>query len=572
MDGRVGLVARCLAPLAAAALALGLAPRAVAQLRADPVETLRQALSVTSDDTLERDRRTKACLGELRSLSELRKAVVLREWRHRYPDARLAAVDQQNRDDLAERFRQATRQVLAGRDPAAALAALEMLGETAASMRAVGEPPVLTRPLTPDVARLVGEGEPAVRAAAAKALGLIEPDLAVALPLLTLQMKSPDAAVRLNATTALGQVLETTAQPWTGNQFNPTARLDRRETADAAAKLLAPLGQAAVDPGGEVRRSSLTALALAATLLGKLTPPAHADIPDSVEGARAVRRAEAEREEARPLALALREQLAAVNRCLRGRDSEVKVLALKVCEEAAQARLRWLQRPGTPEPADDPLAAPLAAALPGMAQTLTDDNVNVRRATLDALELYGPLASAAAPAVTRALKDADPFVRWSAVRTLGGIGPAARPAIPALTKLLQDPDLDVRLAAAAVLQTLDSTGKEAPGKPGQSGGSRPRSALPALIQALGKKDSDTRLAAIHALAAMGGNARPAVPALAEAVRDADSRVRLAAVQALGQLGPAAKSAADTLRQAMHDDNPDVLRAAGDALLNMEREP
>jgi len=571
MDGTVGLVARCLASLAAAALVLGPAPRAHSQAPADPVEQLRQALSAPADDLLDRDRRTKACLGELRSLSELRKAVVLREWRHRHPDAKLAAVDQENREALAERFRQATRQVLAGRDPASALAALEMLGETAASMRAVGEPPALTRPLTADVARLVGEGEPAVRAAAAKALGLIEPDLAVALPMLALQMKSPDAAVRLDAMAALGQVLETTAAPWTDPQFNPAAGRDRRATADAAAKLLPPLGAAARDPAVAVRRGGLPALALAGALLGKLTPPVRVDAPDSVEGAKAVRRGEAEREEARPLALALGEQLAPVGPCLRDREVDVKVLALKVYEEAAQARLRWLQRSTTEERPDDPLAAPLAAALPGMAQALADADVNVRRATLDAMELYGPLATAAAPAVARALKDADPFVRWSAVRTLGGIGPAARPAIPALTKLLQDPDLDVRLAAAAVLETLDPSGQGPPRKPGQPGGAR-RSALPALIQALAKDDPDLRLAAIHALASMGGNARPAVPALAEAVRDADPRVRLAAVQTLGLLGPAAKAVADTLRQAMRDDNAAVRRAAGDALLTLEREP
>jgi HEAT repeat protein len=569
MDATVRLVARCLVSLAAA-LALSLAPRASAQPPGDPVEKLRQALAAPADDLLERDRRTKECLGELRSLSELRKAAVLREWRHRHPDAKLAAVDRENRDALAERFRRAARQVLAGRDPAEALAVLEVLGETAVALRAVGEPPELTQPLTPDVVRLVGEGEPAVRAAAARALGLIEPDLAVALPMLALQVKSADAAVRLDATAALGQVLETTAAPWTDGRFDPAARRDRRATAEAAARLLPPLG-AALAPGAAVRRRALPSLALAAALLGRLTPPVRVDAPDSVEGAKVVRRAGEEREEARPLASALREQLAAVLPCLRDRDAAVKVSALKVYEEAAGARLRWLQRPAAEGRPDDPLAEPLAAALPAMAQALGDDDVNVRRAALDAMELYGPLATAAAPAAARALKDADPFVRWAAVRTLGGIGPAARPAIPALTKLLQDPDLDVRLAAAGVLEVLGPAGPGGPQRPGQPGGA-PRSALPALIQALGQDDPEVRLAAIRGLGAMGAGARPAVPALAEAVRDGDARVRLAAVQTLGLLGPAAKAAADPLRRAMRDDSADVRRAASDALLNLEREP
>jgi HEAT repeat protein len=572
MNVKVRVAARCLGSLAAAVLVFGPLYRIPAQGPNDPVEKLRQALASTADNLPERELRTKACLGELRSLGELHRAVVLREWRHHHPDAKLAALDQANRDALAERFRQATRQLLAGSDSGALLAALEMLSDTATSMRAVGEPPSLTQPLTADVARLVGEGEPSVRAAAAKALGLIEPEIGVALQRLVEVSKSPDVQLRIDAATALGQILDTTAQPWTTSQFNPNARPDRRAAVDAAVRIVPVAGSSAADPSREVRRRSLTTLALGATLLARLSPPLRIEAPDSTEAAQAIRRADAEREEARPLAVALCEQLPQVIRCLTDAKAEMRMAAVKALEETAQARRFWVWRAAViDEKPDDPLAAGLAAALPAMGQLLADADVTVRRGALATLEVYGPLASAAAPAVTRALKDDDRFVRWSAVRALGAIGPEARPAIPALTRLLQDPDLDVRLAAAAVLEVLDPTGQGVK-KPGQPNGTAPRSALPALIQSLTNDQPEMRLAAIRALAGMGTRARPAIPALAAAVGDADPRVRVAAIQTLGGMGTAARPVADTLRRAMNDDNADVRHAAGDALLNLEREP
>jgi HEAT repeat protein len=367
--------------------------------------------------------------------------------------------------------------------------------------------------------------------------------------------KAKEPERRADASSALNEILQAIAQPWTAQQFNPALLTNRRETAESAAKLLPLAGASARDPNLDVRRRSLTTLALAATLLERMTPPVQNEPRDP--------------NEVRSLAQALQDQLKAAARCLSTPEVDVKMLALKVLEETGLARRRWLEQvtaatlPG--DKLDDPLAPGLAAALPALADTLTDDEVKVRRATLDVLEIYGPLASAAAPATALALKDPDRYVRWSAVRTLGAIGTGARPAIPALTKLLEDPDLDVRQTAAAVLQTLAPSGQGPSKNPGQS-------VVPALIHALEQDSADMRLTALHALTAMGANAKSAIPALALAVRDPDPRVRLAAVQALGAIGPAAKSVAETLRLALKDDHIEVRQAAGAVLLTLEREP
>jgi HEAT repeat protein len=560
MDAALRLNQRSLTSLFAVALMFGLAGPSFAQSAADPVEKLRRTLNAI-DDLAERDRQTKACLADLHTLGELRKAVVLREWRYRHTNPELAAVDQANRDALAERFRNTTHQVLSSGNSGSILAALEMLNETAAAMRAIGEPPTLTRPLTEDVAPLIGDTDPAIRAAAVRTLGRIDPDAGFALPLLTRLAKSTDPAQRIDAAAALGEMLQATAQPWTAKEFNPAIVLDRRLTAENAAKLLPLAGVCAADPNRDVRRRSLTTLVLAATLLERMTPSVRSETRDP--------------NEVRSLALALREQLKFVNRCLRDHGADVKILAMNVLEKTAQARQHWLQQvtlttqPG--EELDDPLATGLAAALPTLGTTLNDDNVKVRRATLDVLELYGPLASAAAPATTRALKDEDRYVRWAAVRTLGAIGPAARPAIPALMKLLEDPDLDVRQTTAAVLQALDPMGQGPPRKPNQHH-TPPRTPLPALVHSLTNDSVEMRLTALHSIAAMGANATPAIPVLAVTLGDSDARVRLAAVKALVSIGPAAKTAADALRQALKDDDPEVRKAAGEALLTLEREP
>jgi HEAT repeat protein len=74
----------------------------------------------------------------------------------------------------------------------------------------------------------------------------------------------------------------------------------------------------------------------------------------------------------------------------------------------------------------------MATAVPALAETLRDPEMEVRLAVAMALESAGTHAAPAVGALTTALQDADVNVRLWSCKALGAVGPAARPAIPAL--------------------------------------------------------------------------------------------------------------------------------------------
>src|SRR5262249_61754881 len=83
---------------------------------ADPVEELRQTLKAPTEDLAARDREVKQRLAMLRTVSELRRALVLGEWRDDDLEAGLAAVDLPNRAALARRFEAGVGRPLPRRD------------------------------------------------------------------------------------------------------------------------------------------------------------------------------------------------------------------------------------------------------------------------------------------------------------------------------------------------------------------------------------------------------------------------------------------------------------------------
>lgn len=92
-----------------------------------------------------------------------------------------------------------------------------------------------------------------------------------------------------------------------------------------------------------------------------------------------------------------------------------------------------------PETAAKALGGIGAAAVPDLAQSLSDPNPLVRRRAADILARIGPEARDAVPALIRALDDRDEEVRKSAARALGEIGPAAKDAVPHLIEALREP-------------------------------------------------------------------------------------------------------------------------------------
>jgi HEAT repeat protein len=538
---------------------------------AEPVQRLRQVLQANSDVT-ERDRATKRCLEGLKSLAELRHALMLTEWRDRNLESTYGAVDLANRALVAERFQRTFRDVFARHEATSAVIAIGMLTDMATTARQAGESISYLRPLGADLADLVLRSPPKVQVVAAKALGIIDPDLAIAVPALGSLLKANDPALRCAAADGLFEIVQGSIQS-AGHDGSAASSEGARKAAVGAACIVLPFaGKGLVDWHVEVRRRSVSTVGAAAATLSRMIPePMPATTADGADLANHVR---AERDAFRPLALALRDQGPALTKALRDGDTEVRLLAQRALEDVASARIRWVRHGGTALVADDPLLDGLTAALPALGEAASDADLRVRRAALDVLGILGPAAAPAIPALTRALRDPDRFVRWSAVRTLGMIGPSAgRAALPSLTLLLDDEDLDVRKAAADAIKRLSpASGPTASGARGVTRTSVTRTAVPALIRSVRAADPEMRIAAIQTLRGMGTEMKPALPALREALADSDARVRQSAAEALGALGPLARDAADELRAAMNDSSQEVRQAAGEAMLNVLRQP
>src|SRR5262249_14437466 len=150
----------------------------------DPVENLREALETDRFDSAAREHQLKQRVQALRTLGDLRRALQLQEWRDQGPDAKLAEADLSIRADLATRFINRVRDALQKGDATTCQAVATMLGEIGMHMRGVRTPTGLTHVFDRDLAALLKHGTPAVREAAARALGRINPNLDVALPAL----------------------------------------------------------------------------------------------------------------------------------------------------------------------------------------------------------------------------------------------------------------------------------------------------------------------------------------------------------------------------------------------------
>lgn len=548
-------------------------PRAV-----NPVAELRQTLKAPVFDgptgalnLVPRQNSLQHCLAVLCRAPELREALLLQEWRSEDADERIATVDRAARAAVAQRFEQVVGDLLRQGDTADRLAAANMLAETAPVVRGVRIPGWTMRGFTAILAEQARVNNLAVQQAAARALGQINAEPALAVPVLAGLAQSGEPILRRAAVQGLADLMRTAAQGWRGHQGTPgeTSRLEvlqlGRYVVPAAA-----IGLSDADP--EVRRLSIASIRQTVAALRVLIadPPALAlGRFQTPEDQRATER---EKECVAALTEALKEQVGSLGGALRDPEAAVRLLAHQTLEEmagvwgrlqereesraasgkagaVAMAALRD-QRQGP----DQPLLQGLHAALPELAAGVNDPDVQVRRAVIGALETMGKAAEPAAPALIRALTDPDLFVRWAAARTLGRLGPVRDGiAVPSLRHLLDDPDLDVRLAAAEALKRY---------------GPAAQGALPTLMDVVRLGNGDTRLAALEVLETIGPAAETAIPAIAAALRSRDTRLRKTATRLLGRFGPRALEAREALRQALLDDDPEVRKAASDALLDI----
>jgi hypothetical protein len=417
------------------------------------ISNLRAALQTTYPSLAERDRALKNCVAGLRSLADLQSAATMTEWELTSGDEDTAAVDCANRSAAIERFDAAVRHLLRRGDEASAKATIDMLHRMADAARVNGEPLTLVRGFAAELADVVIQGSPALRARAARTLAHIEPPVFVAVPALTELLHADEAELRRAAADSFAVWLQYVTQG-TGAASLRLRPAQRSELVLTASTVLPAVHAGFNDVRPEIRRRCLEIIGLACAALTRLTDDA-AFNDERISH----RPLQAEYEELRPLLQALRDQGPILERFLHDNDPETRILTHKALEELGVARGRWMRRWTTDKSeADEKLLSELLhEALPGVAEALVHPDVRVRRSAVDVLEMSGTLALPELPALTHALHDPDRFVRWSAVRTLGKLGPtAAVESIGDLKKMLHDPDGDLRKAAANALERLQS--------------------------------------------------------------------------------------------------------------------
>jgi HEAT repeat protein len=582
----------------------------------DAVEELRNALKITVRDSANRDelqyrkdlleKRVKAL-----TLGDIRRALLLNEWRDEDSDEAVAAVDRPIKEALINRLVKGLRGVLTRGSTAAKLAAIAQVSEIGTTLKAIGGRRGLASELAPDLAKQTERGDPLLREAAAKALGNIIPDPKAATAALGSLLIDGTVGERRAAADGLAGLLRTLYRLTKGSKTTQGVQVIPDEVARTATAVVPAAAPGLGDPDLLVRKLCLEALQLAGNLLTDLVtnprrqefPPADRKVTKEEREEIAVYRKEVEDERRMvlPLARALNAEAGAVARALTDPVPEIRYLAALALEDMGYARLKLLRkaasvpaeqppdkddkeaklRRGHRDPfrqvaateavaqeklpvkpkelgGDDPFRSGLIVkGLPLLTARLFDPNVRVRLTALDALEPLGPDAAPAVTSLARSLLDPDRFVRWASARVLMKVGPYETDlTVPVLAKLLCDIDLDVRRAAEA---TLGSFGPSA------------AAAVPALAAAALSGDEEQRIDALHSLEAIGAKAHSAIPSMAAALADGDARVREAAAQTLGAFGPAAKAAIPALERAVFDKSDAVRKAASDALLSITAE-
>jgi HEAT repeat protein len=526
---RQGL-ARCRLALLGLAIALCLPGAARSQeASGDPVQDLRRALQAAYADVAARDRAVRQCLGGLRSLADLQRALMLVEWHESCPDEAAAAVDRANQAMLIDGFSTAVRCELRQGDPTARKAVIELLTQTAALARASGESANLVGRFGPELAEAATQGPPALRPAAARALGQIEPAVFIAVPALEGLLQAEDAELRQAAADGLSHLVENALQTL-GDAAAVQRPASRSQLVLTTSSVLPTLHRGLADLRPEVRHRCLETIALTGVALARLiADPEPAATAETSDPAAMKQPFESWRTELRPLVLALRDLGPILARCVRDGEGSVRVQAAKALEEIGHARWRWqrscaaLDTPPAKSEADL-LGEVLAQAVPSLVEMLGRGDVRERRTAVDALEMMGPLALPAGPALVRTVHDPDRFLRWSAIRTLGQLGPAAAPLAAAdLQRLLRDPDRDLRATTATALARMGAGASAA--------------TVPVLCRELSHPDAQVRQAAAEALRALGPSAAEAVDQLRLTLRDSDEGVRRAAQAALRHITP-----------------------------------
>jgi HEAT repeat protein len=505
---RSGLIGAAVLAAAIVLIVRGLSP---AGSLPDPVAQLQDALQGKGN--------LKAVAADVRSLGDLSRALLLKEWRGTGPEVEV-------RTDLADRFRKGVEQVVKSGPDEARLAVARLIGEMANSVRTLSLDRQFFRgplgAMTPDLIRLTEPSNPvAVRQAAVQSLGQMEGQANLLQPafkkLLTLD--NPPA-VRVAAAESLGNLVQIAYKELTGvagggalSSLRDSSRLPNRIGLVQRARLVLGLAYVGLDERQPVavRRASIENYRIITTVLADSTTDLTTPETPLLIGLTPEEQ-EMERQRIEKMQTTLNNELRGLFEDFQRRaptlatasldsDVDVRIAARRVLENLAQVRRLLANNLPLPIPepkpeikkdvslprstrpiqtvawnrsvvqqgaaggpsgaAPDPLGEALRLALPELRKGLTDPNAKARLAAVAALEAMGKDAESVIPALVDRLEDSDRFVSWATARTLGKMAPLqAKLVVPPLGKIVVDPraDLGPRLAAA---QALENYGPDA---------------------------------------------------------------------------------------------------------------
>jgi HEAT repeat protein len=398
----------------------------------------------------------------------------------------------------------------------------------------------------------LNDREPAVRIAAAQALGKFlgqSPQLA---GLLAQLMRDPLPEIRAQAATALGQ---------SGDPAQVKSLVELQQDQDPAVRQAATL---ALEQLGQL---SAQASAAAEPLIETMR---YGSPAGQIEAVQALGRSKDSR--AKEVLL----------EALQKNDPAVLIEVMSVLAQSGdESLLKPLERMLNNSNPNVRVAAVVAVAgcggrqaVPALLRKLKDSFWEVRQSAVKAL---GQLADPeTVDDITALLADTDRDVRESAIEALGDVGD--RRAIPQLVLALIDAESRLRTAASLALRKIDRNWEKSPAI---------RQVLPKLKQALAhgeywvqhsasqlfaklKVDPETVAedgSVAAAKPADAGPVHPAFPALADLLFDHDRDLRLAAVEAFRQLHE--RNAVPLLVTAAQDLDYNVQLAARHALAALE---
>ena len=588
----------------------------------DPVEDLRDALFIRQEDRrdasaavlLFRRETLQKRIDALRTISDLRRALM--DWREDVDLAgKIQDLDEEMRAQVGRRLKNALEKVAKKGDATSRMAVANLIAEMGPTVRGLlpeKQPKTkeekeqqerdswggFTRSLTPTVIELAHDRDLDVRRMALRALGTINADPRLAVPVFKKVLETPARGAeaedlhRLAAGGLVQMIKVASALPVT-KRF--PGELPKRAATRGAGVFITPeelvetaslvVSGAAVglrEPDFQVRLLCLEAFQKAASALGEFPgaidakkdfPPAGRALTDDEKKFIRIRYDDVQRllDERKPILDALTKHGKMLDRTLSDDNPRVRWAAVTAVEQLSHLRLRMRQRalslpelPKVPRPkVDKDFNALVLGRLPAVAALLgsPDSDLQTRSEAIHYMENLEEDAAPALDAIIQRLADPNRFIRWAAARTVGYLPPEkAVLAVPALAHLIGDTDLEVRMAAAAVLEGF---------------GPRARDALPALKHAILHGDADFRVAVIYTVSSIGPAAAPAIPELIQALsteQSPDPRVRRAAADVLGKFGPLARAALPALRQLVGDDDPEVRIKASDAILSILPEP